>query len=52
MVAAYESFRSDDRLPATFEVVHAHAWKPLHPPRRHADGAQPLRFHARRAGRA
>jgi malonyl-CoA O-methyltransferase len=25
----YESFRRDARLPATFEVVYGHAWKPL-----------------------
>jgi malonyl-CoA O-methyltransferase len=51
MAAAYEGFRSDGRLPATFEVVHAHAWKPLQAPRRDVDGVQPLRFHPRRAGR-
>lgn len=26
---AYEAFRRDGRLPATFEVVYGHAWKPL-----------------------
>ena len=26
--AAYESFRADGRLPATYEVVFAHAWTP------------------------
>lgn len=25
----YEAFRRDGRLPATFEVVYGHAWKPL-----------------------
>jgi len=25
----YESFRRDARLPATFEVIYGHAWKPL-----------------------
>jgi len=25
---AYEAFRADGRLPATFEVVYGHAWKP------------------------
>jgi len=25
----YESFRKDARLPATFEVIYGHAWKPL-----------------------
>jgi len=26
---AYEAFRKEGRLPATFEVVYGHAWKPL-----------------------
>ena len=47
MLAALERFRRDGRLPATFEVVYGHAWKPerrmtedaraivqFHPPRR------------------
>ncbi len=25
----YEQFRTDGKLPATFEVVYAHAWKPI-----------------------
>jgi len=25
----YESYRQDARLPATFEVIYGHAWKPL-----------------------
>lgn len=33
MQAAYEQFRQDDRLPATYEVVFAHAWAPMHAPR-------------------
>ena len=28
MRAAYERFRSDGRLPATYEVVYGHAWGP------------------------
>jgi malonyl-CoA O-methyltransferase len=28
MQKAYESFRQDGRLPATYEVVYAHAWAP------------------------
>lgn len=28
VTAAYEAFRRDGRLPATFEVVYGHAWKP------------------------
>jgi len=34
MQAAYESFRQDGRLPATYEVVFAHAWVPAHAARR------------------
>lgn len=48
MVAGYEEFRSDGRLPATYEVVHAHAWKRLQAHRPDADTARPLRFHPRR----
>jgi malonyl-CoA O-methyltransferase len=32
--AAYEQFRQDGRLPATYEVVFAHAWAPAHAARR------------------
>ena len=38
MVAAYEAFRKDGRLPATFEVVYGHAWKPESIKRRTIDG--------------
>jgi malonyl-CoA O-methyltransferase len=34
----YESYRRDGKLPATFEIVYGHAWKPL--PKITADGAQ------------
>jgi malonyl-CoA O-methyltransferase len=34
MQAAYERFRQDGRLPATYEVVFAHAWSPAHTARR------------------
>jgi malonyl-CoA O-methyltransferase len=34
MQAAYEQFRREGRLPATYEVVFAHAWAPAHAPRR------------------
>jgi malonyl-CoA O-methyltransferase len=30
--AAYEEFRQDGRLPATYEVVYGHAWTPLQRP--------------------
>ncbi|HEX3603851.1 MAG TPA: malonyl-ACP O-methyltransferase BioC [Steroidobacteraceae bacterium] len=36
MQAAYERFRQEGRLPATYEVVFAHAWVPAHAPRRAA----------------
>lgn len=40
MQAAYESFRQDGRLPATFEIVFAHAWVPAQSARRDLkDGA-------------
>ena len=52
MAAAYEVFRSDGRLPASYEVIHAHAWKPLHPQPHDHDGALPLRFHPPRGRRA
>jgi malonyl-CoA O-methyltransferase len=28
MIAAYEAFRRDGKLPATYEVIFAHAWAP------------------------
>jgi malonyl-CoA O-methyltransferase len=34
MQAAYEQFRQEGRLPATYEVVFAHAWAPAHAARR------------------
>lgn len=34
MQAAYEQFRQEGRLPATYEVVFAHAWAPAHSQRR------------------
>ena len=42
MVAAYEAFRKDDRLPATFEVVYGHAWKPEFTHRKTIDGQQAI----------
>jgi malonyl-CoA O-methyltransferase len=49
--AAYERQRIDGRLPATAEVVYAHAWKPLASTQSQPDGARPLLFHPRRASR-
>jgi malonyl-CoA O-methyltransferase len=34
MQAAYERWREDGRLPASYEVVFAHAWVPAHVARR------------------
>jgi len=39
---ALEAFRSEGRLPATYEVVYGHAWKPE--PRFAADGRAIVRF--------
>jgi len=38
MTAAYEAFRRDGKLLATYEVVYGHAWAPLTDPRRVARG--------------
>lgn len=43
--AAYEQFRRDDRLPATYEVVYGHAWKVA--PKHVADGRQIIEFRPR-----
>jgi malonyl-CoA O-methyltransferase len=37
--AAYEAFRQDGRLPATYEVVFGHAWTPATAARRSTGGA-------------
>ena len=42
----YERFRSEGRLPATFEVVYGHAWKPDAP--RMPDGRKIIQVEARR----
>lgn len=39
MLAAYEQFRRDDRLPASYEIVYGHAWAPLTPQQQSSDGA-------------
>jgi malonyl-CoA O-methyltransferase len=39
MRSAYERYRRDGVLPATYEVVYGHAWAPAHvPAQRNADG--------------
>ena len=40
--AAYEKFRLDKRLPATYEVVYGHAWKPEFTKRKTIDGEQAI----------
>jgi malonyl-CoA O-methyltransferase len=52
MEAAYEASRSDGRLPTTYEVIYAHAWKPLVPRRHDPDAPRPMTFHPPRRGRA
>ena len=42
VITAYESLRREGRLPATFEVVYGHAWKPQ--PRVSADGRAIVRL--------
>ena len=42
VLAALEQFRREGRLPATYEVVYGHAWKPE--PRFTADGSAIVRF--------
>ena len=44
--SAYEAFRENDKLPATFEVVYGHAWKVQAKPE-FADGAVPVTFRPR-----
>ena len=44
----YEQFRKDGKLPATFEVVYGHAWKPVSKPKTKFDlepGFSPVTFH-------
>ena len=44
MVTAYDLSRTDGRLPATFEVVYGHAWKPEFSKRKTIDGQQTINF--------
>ena len=43
--AAYERLRHDGRLPASFEIIQGHAWKPA--PKTTADGRAIVRFQPR-----
>ena len=48
MTAAYERFRTNGELPATYEVVYGHAWKPeVASPKTLADGSQVIEFRPR-----
>ncbi|GGP26185.1 malonyl-ACP O-methyltransferase BioC [Silvimonas amylolytica] len=48
ITAAYEAFRRDGELPATYEVVYGHAWKPdTAPGKKLADGSQVIEFRPR-----
>jgi len=49
VVAALETQRRDGRLPATFEVVHGHAWKGE--PKRTAEGLPIVRMQRRNGGK-
>ena len=43
--AHYETLRREERLPATFEILYGHAWKPEHAPSEHLpDGRAVIRF--------
>jgi malonyl-CoA O-methyltransferase len=44
LARAYEPQRREGRLPATFEIVYGHAWKPDQPSRA-SDGRAVVRFH-------
>lgn len=44
MVEAYEKFRRDGRLPATFEIVYGHAWVGERKHTRLEDGRQVIEF--------
>ena len=50
MRAAYENLRRDGRLPASFEIVYGHAWKP--PQRLTDDGRSIVRLEMPRRKRA
>jgi len=42
LVAAYDRFRRDGKIPATYEVVYGHAWKPAFSKRKTIDGQQTI----------
>jgi malonyl-CoA O-methyltransferase len=44
VTAAYERYRRDGRLPATYEVVYGHCWATQHPPPRTSHGDAAVRI--------
>ncbi len=51
ITANYEQFRREGKLPATFEVVYGHAWKPASRPKTKIDleaGFAPVTFHGKK----
>ena len=49
LLQRYESLRREHRLPATFEIIYGHAWKPQRDTQRHrpnvaGDGRAVIRF--------
>ncbi len=51
LTANYERYRKDGKLPATFEVVYGHAWKPVARPKTKIDleaGFAPVTFHGKK----
>ena len=51
ITANYEQFRREGKLPATFEVVYGHAWKPASRPKTKMDleaGFAPVTFHGKK----
>lgn len=51
ITANYEQFRREGKLPATFEVVYGHAWKPVSRPKTKIDleaGFAPVTFHGKK----
>lgn len=50
MLAAYERFRRDGRLPATYEVLYGHAWAPLTPRQQAHAGTTAIAFAQFQAG--
>lgn len=50
MTLAYERYRRDGQLPATYEIAYGHAWAPLAPPPSEFGKGKPFPVAVRRAG--